>query len=47
MLLLTQPRSDTTELRMEALGKVVSASSVSYLDEGVAFVGSHYGDSQV
>lgn len=47
MLLLSQSKPDATELKIEALGKVTAASCVSYLDEGVAFVGSHFGDSQV
>jgi hypothetical protein len=37
----------SAELSLEVLGSVAAASSVSYLDEGVVFVGSHMGDSQV
>eukprot|EP00958_Prasinococcus_capsulatus_P013243 scaffold1343_cov369-Prasinococcus_capsulatus_cf.AAC.10 len=34
-------------LRMEALGETSVASSISYLDNSVVFIGSMYGDSQL
>jgi DNA damage-binding protein 1 len=32
---------------VEALGETSAASSLSYLDNGVVYIGSSYGDSQV
>ncbi len=34
-------------LKVEALGETSAASSLSYLDNGVVYIGSSYGDSQV
>jgi hypothetical protein len=34
-------------LNVELLGETSAASTLSYLDNGVVFVGSSYGDSQV
>lgn len=36
-----------TGLKIELLGETSVASSISYLDNAVVFVGSSYGDSQV
>lgn len=34
-------------LKVEPLGETSAASTLSYLDNGVVYVGSSYGDSQV
>lgn len=34
-------------LRLEVLGQTAAASTLSYLDNGVVFVGSSFGDSQL
>lgn len=34
-------------MNVEPLGETSAASTLSYLDNGVVFVGSSYGDSQV
>jgi hypothetical protein len=34
-------------LRLEPLGRTPAASTISYLDSGVVFVGSSFGDSQL
>jgi hypothetical protein len=34
-------------LKVEYLGETSIASSISYLDNGVVYVGSRFGDSQV
>ena len=39
--------SDVTGLKLEPLGRTPAASSLSYLDSGVVFVGSAFGDSQL
>ena len=36
-----------TGLKVERLGETSAASTISYLDNAVVFVGSSYGDSQV
>ena len=36
-----------TGLKVEYLGETSIASSISYLDNGVVYVGSRFGDSQV
>lgn len=36
-----------TELKLEPLGRTPAASTISYLDSGVVFVGSSLGDSQL
>jgi DNA damage-binding protein 1 len=36
-----------TGLKIEYLGETSIASSISYLDNGVVYVGSRFGDSQV
>ena len=36
-----------TGMKLEVLGEVVSPSSLAYLDNGVVFVGSTFGDSQL
>lgn len=36
-----------TGLKIEHLGETSVASSISYLDNGVVYVGSRFGDSQV
>eukprot|EP00117_Sycon_ciliatum_P004057 scpid20029/ scgid8581/ DNA damage-binding protein 1; Damage-specific DNA-binding protein 1 len=40
-------RSTVGELRLEDLGKVTSARSISYLDNSVVYIGSPFGDSQL
>lgn len=39
--------SRVTGLKLELLGDVVSPSTVAYLDNGVVFVGSSFGDPQL
>lgn len=39
--------SRVTGLKTELLGETSVASSISYLDNAIVFVGSSYGDSQV
>jgi DNA damage-binding protein 1 len=36
-----------TSLKLESLGRTSQASTLSYLDSGVVFVGSSFGDSQL
>ena len=36
-----------TGLKLEVLGEVVSPSTLAYLDNGVVFVGSTFGDPQL
>jgi DNA damage-binding protein 1 len=47
LLVLTQERERVTGLKIEHLGETSVASSISYLDNGVVYVGSRFGDSQV
>jgi DNA damage-binding protein 1 len=43
----TGTQAEVTGLNMEVLGSTSIASTVSYLDNGVAFIGSSFGDSQL
>ena len=47
MLMVGHHDGAVRELKIEHLGRVSSPSSITYLDDGVLFVGSAYGDSQV
>ncbi len=46
-LLLIDHADGQARLTLESLGRTVSGSSLAYLDEGVVFLGSMFGDSQV
>ncbi len=41
------PASGVSALKLEPLGRTPAASTISYLDSGVVFVGSAFGDSQL
>ncbi|VVB12240.1 unnamed protein product [Arabis nemorensis] len=47
LLVITHEKEKVTGLKIELLGETSIASSISYLDNAVAFVGSSYGDSQL
>ena len=47
LLVLVHDRSRVHALKLEPLGHTSIASSLSYLDNGVVYVGSAYGDSQL
>jgi DNA damage-binding protein 1 len=47
LLVLVHDGTRVHALKMEALGHTSIASSLSYLDNGVVYVGSAYGDSQL
>lgn len=50
LLLLREGASSTSTvsaLKLEPLGRTPAASTISYLDSGVVFVGSSFGDSQL
>ncbi|KAM0887190.1 hypothetical protein ACQ4PT_029232 [Festuca glaucescens] len=47
LLVLTQEGERVTGLKIEHLGETLIASSISYLDNGVVYVGSRFGDSQL
>ncbi|KAK4399406.1 DNA damage-binding protein 1 [Sesamum angolense] len=47
LLVITHEKEKVTGLKIELLGKTSVASSISYLDNAVVFVGSSYGDSQL
>ena len=47
LLVLAHDGNRVTGLKLEPLGETSVASAISYLDNGVAFVGSAYGDSQL
>ncbi|KAL3616849.1 DNA damage-binding protein 1a [Castilleja foliolosa] len=47
LLVITHEREKVTGLKIELLGETSIASSISYLDNAVVFVGSSYGDSQL
>ncbi|AQK92556.1 DNA damage-binding protein 1a [Zea mays] len=47
LLVLTHERERVTGLKIEYLGETSIASSISYLDNGVVYVGSRFGDSQL
>ena len=47
LLVLVHDRRRVHALKLESLGQTSIASTVSYLDNGVVYVGSAYGDSQL
>ena len=47
LLVLQHDGKKVMDLRMEALGETSVASTISYLDNSVVFIGSMYGDSQL
>ncbi|KAL5577339.1 hypothetical protein UlMin_019038, partial [Ulmus minor] len=46
LLVITHEKEKVTGLKIELLGKTSLASTISYLDNGVVYIGSSYGDSQ-
>ncbi|KAG2276307.1 hypothetical protein Bca52824_058862 [Brassica carinata] len=46
LLVITHEKEKVTGLKIELLGETSIASTISYLDNAVVFVGSSYGDSQ-
>lgn len=47
LLVITHEKERVTGLKVERLGETSAASTISYLDNAVVFVGSSYGDSQL
>ena len=47
LLVLVHDRKRVHALKLEPLGNTSIASSLSYLDNGVVYVGSAYGDCQL
>lgn len=47
LVLFVCPPHSKISMKLEVLGAVSPPSSITYLDGGAAFIGSHYGDSQV
>ncbi|KAG9145181.1 hypothetical protein Leryth_008967 [Lithospermum erythrorhizon] len=47
LLVITHEKERVTGLKIELLGETSIASTISYLDNAVVFVGSSYGDSQL
>ncbi|KAG6404983.1 hypothetical protein SASPL_132562 [Salvia splendens] len=47
LLVITHEKEKVSGLKIELLGETSIASSISYLDNAVVFVGSSYGDSQL
>jgi DNA damage-binding protein 1 len=47
LLVLMHDKTRVRALKLESLGQTSIASSLSYLDNGVVYVGSAYGDSQL
>ncbi|KAH8956048.1 hypothetical protein BDL97_07G017700 [Sphagnum fallax] len=47
LLVITHDNEQVLGLKVEALGETSAASSLSYLDNGVVYIGSSYGDSQL
>lgn len=47
LLVITHEREKVTGLKIELLGDTSIASTISYLDNAVVFIGSSYGDSQL
>ncbi|CDY70585.1 BnaAnng34270D, partial [Brassica napus] len=47
LLVITHEKEKVTGLKIELLGETSIASTISYLDNAVVFVGSSYGDSQL
>ncbi|KAF2317850.1 hypothetical protein GH714_041167 [Hevea brasiliensis] len=47
LLVITHEKEKVTGLKIELLGETSIASTISYLDNAVVYIGSSYGDSQV
>ncbi|CAL9775781.1 unnamed protein product [Musa acuminata subsp. burmannicoides] len=47
LLVITHERERVTGLKIEHLGETSVASTISYLDNAVVYIGSRYGDSQL
>mmetsp|Transcript_63382 Transcript_63382/g.200458 ORF Transcript_63382/g.200458 Transcript_63382/m.200458 type:complete len:1099 (-) Transcript_63382:192-3488(-) len=47
LLVLAHDGKDVAGLKLEVLGRTSSASTLAYLDNGVVFAGSSFGDSQL
>lgn len=47
LLVITHEKDKVTGLKIELLGETSIASTISYLDNAVVFIGSSYGDSQL
>ncbi|XP_073392348.1 DNA damage-binding protein 1 isoform X2 [Physcomitrium patens] len=47
LLVISHDKERVSALNVEPLGETSAASTLSYLDNGVVFVGSSYGDSQL
>ncbi|KAF4379378.1 hypothetical protein F8388_013596 [Cannabis sativa] len=47
LLVITHEKEKVTGLKIELLGDTSIASTISYLDNAVVFIGSSYGDSQL
>eukprot|EP01018_Ginkgo_biloba_P031082 Gb_27300 [translate_table: standard] len=47
LLVITHEKERVTGLKVELLGETSAASTISYLDNAVVYVGSSYGDSQL
>jgi DNA damage-binding protein 1 len=47
VLVLLNDGTNITDMKLELLGETSCASTISYLDNGVVFIGSTYGDSQL
>ncbi|KAH1099267.1 hypothetical protein J1N35_016188 [Gossypium stocksii] len=47
LLVITHEKEKVTGLKIELLGETSIASTISYLDNAVVFIGSSYGDSQL
>ncbi|KAF2310806.1 hypothetical protein GH714_017398 [Hevea brasiliensis] len=47
LLVITHEKEKVTGLKIELLGETAIASTISYLDNAVVYIGSSYGDSQL
>lgn len=47
VLLVQHDGSSVVDMKLELLAETTAASSINYLDNGVVFIGSTYGDSQL
>lgn len=47
LVLVKDASGEVASLQLETLGQTSQASSISYLDSGVVFIGSSFGDSQL
>jgi DNA damage-binding protein 1 len=47
LLVITHKSERVTGLKLELLGETSIASTISYLDSGIVYIGSSYGDSQL